>query len=131
MTFACNPGPMFARLGGRGALAGTKQSLPDCRTRQAGELGVRNRYIDRLRGLLNFDCHPRHSLRFGGNWREAFSPWVRDQITEGAIYGVHIFFVVGGFLICRKFIADDGALTVAARQFYMQRIGRILPRYCS
>ena len=88
----------------------------------------RNAYVDRLRGISILMVLLGHSMRYDGFWVERFPKWLHAQIITSAIYGVTVFFVISGFLITSKFVrSGTGTLDVDMRNFYLQRIGRIVP----
>lgn len=100
---------------------GWARSIEECRL-------SRNAHVDRLRGISILVVLAGHSLRYGGFWAESFPTWFREQIITSAIYGVTIFFVISGFLINGKFVrSDSDMIDIDLRNFYLQRIGRIVP----
>lgn len=91
-------------------------------------MSERNSFIDRLRGLAILMVLFGHSLRYGPGWTEIFPAWFATNVVESAFYGVSIFFAISGYLITGKFIrASSEGLHVDPRDFYIKRIGRIIP----
>jgi peptidoglycan/LPS O-acetylase OafA/YrhL len=91
-------------------------------------MSERNGFIDRLRGLAILIVLFGHSLRYGYYWVETFPGWAAAYVIDGSYYGVSIFFAISGYLITGKFIRPmSDVLHVEPRDFYIKRIGRIIP----
>jgi peptidoglycan/LPS O-acetylase OafA/YrhL len=91
-------------------------------------MSERNSFIDRLRGVAILIVLFGHSLRYGYSWIEVFPSWLATHVVEGSFYGVSIFFAISGYLITGKFIRPASeVLHVDPRDFYIKRIGRIIP----
>jgi peptidoglycan/LPS O-acetylase OafA/YrhL len=91
-------------------------------------MSERNSFIDRLRGVAILIVLLGHSIRYGGNWVESFPSWFATYVVQSGFYGVSIFFAISGYLITSKFISPGTtALGVEVRDFYIKRIGRIVP----
>jgi peptidoglycan/LPS O-acetylase OafA/YrhL len=89
---------------------------------------MRNAQIDRLRGIAILAVLIGHSPRFIGQWQPVLPFSLYEHVVTGAYYGVTIFFVISGYLITSKFVhlgADE--LSADIRQFYLNRIGRVIP----
>jgi peptidoglycan/LPS O-acetylase OafA/YrhL len=91
-------------------------------------MSERNGFIDRLRGLAILIVLLGHSLRYGHSWVEIFPAWFEAYVSDSSFYGVSIFFAISGYLITSKFITPESSnLRVEMRDFYIKRIGRIVP----
>jgi len=56
--------------------------------------------------------------------------WIWEHFWRNGTYGVYCFFVVSGYLIAGVIAKNDGGLWKPSfREFYVQRIGRILPLF--
>jgi peptidoglycan/LPS O-acetylase OafA/YrhL len=63
---------------------------------------------------------------------EHFAPGLRDLIPIGpGALGVHLFFVLSGFLITRNFLSrlDRRPAGEVVRDFYITRVARLMPAY--
>ena len=87
---------------------------------------MRNRHIDRLRGVAVLTVMISHST--------IYLPWFllpipvdyTNILLRNGYYGVCLFFAISGFLITSK-VVGARQRTFSTRDFYTQRIGRILP----
>lgn len=89
---------------------------------------MRNAHIDRLRGMAILLVLVGHSPRFIGEWSPVLPTSIYEHLVIGAYYGVTLFFVASGFLITSKFVnSNDEEFKPDLRNFYIERIGRIIP----
>jgi len=85
--------------------------------------------LDVLRGaaiLMVLLCHAYYYATPPGHWHGLAAFWV--GITGLGHMGVHLFFVLSGFLIT-GILLDSAGNAHAARRFYLRRARRILPAY--
>ncbi len=101
----------------------------------AGSTGgtTRNAIIDDLRGIAILMVLLLHFGETYGIWDKGPIVWLLGPNVAWALlgwgnYGVTVFFVVSGFLICTNAIERSGSLgRIDRRAFYARRVARILP----
>ncbi len=94
---------------------------------------ARNPVIDDLRGTAILMVMLLHFGLTYGVWDRGPLVWLVGPAIAWSLlgwgnYGVTVFFVISGFLICRNLIERSGRLgRVGLRAFYARRIARIIP----